>query len=134
MALSQDSYYWRDLALVHHRGFGLHAQACAPGIVALLEPVRSREGIVLELGCGSGLLTKELAAAGHRVTATDASPAMLELARSYVPAAEEFRALVLPSAPLPQCTEPGSISETHSGNPSGASTAWMLPGTSSVAR
>ena len=25
------------------------------------------------------------------------------------------------------CTEPGSTSETHIGNPSGASTAWMLP-------
>src|SRR4249920_2199134 len=74
-------YYRRDLALVHHRGFGFHARACAPGILALLEPVRSREGIVLELGCGSGLLTRELTAAGHRVIATDASPAMLNLAR-----------------------------------------------------
>jgi hypothetical protein len=25
------------------------------------------------------------------------------------------------------CTEPGSTCETHSGNPSGASTAWTLP-------
>jgi len=32
--------------------------------VALLEPVRSRKGLVLELGCGSGLLTRELAAPG----------------------------------------------------------------------
>ena len=101
VALSEDSYYRRDLALVHHRGFGLHAQACVPGILALLEPVRSREGIVLELGCGSGLLTRELTAAGHRVIATDASPAMLELAHSYAPAAEDIRTLVLPGDPLP---------------------------------
>jgi SAM-dependent methyltransferase len=101
VALSEDSYYRRDLALVHHRGFGFHAQACAPGIVALLEPVRSRDGIVLELGCGSGLLTRELTAVGHRVIATDASPAMLELARSYA-AAEDIRMLVLPDDPLPQ--------------------------------
>ena len=101
VALSEDSYYRRDLALVHHRGFGFHAQACAPGILALLEPVRSRAGIVLELGCGSGLLTRELTAAGHRVIATDASPAMLEMARSYAPAAEDIRTLVLPGDPLP---------------------------------
>jgi SAM-dependent methyltransferase len=101
VALSENSYYRRDLALVHHRGFGFHAQACAPGILALLEPVRSREGIVLELGCGSGLLTRELTAAGHRVIATDASPAMLEMARSYAPAAEDIRTLVLPGDPLP---------------------------------
>jgi SAM-dependent methyltransferase len=101
VALSEDPYYRRDLALVHHRGFGFHAEACAPGIVALLQPVRSRNGLVLELGCGSGLLTKELTAAGHRVIATDASPAMLELARSHAPAAEDIRLLVLPGDPLP---------------------------------
>ena len=50
-------YYRRDLALVHHLGFGFHADACAPGILALLEPVRQRGGVVLELGCGSGQLT-----------------------------------------------------------------------------
>ena len=36
---------------------------------------------MLEIGCGSGLLTKHLVDAGHRVVATDASPAMLDLAR-----------------------------------------------------
>jgi SAM-dependent methyltransferase len=101
VTLPENPYYRRDLALVHHRGFGFHAQACAPGILALLEPVRSREGLVLELGCGSGLLTRELTAAGHRVIATDASPAMLDLARSYAPAAEDIRTLVLPGGPLP---------------------------------
>jgi len=35
-------YYRDDLALVHHRGFGFHADMCAPGIVALLAPVRER--------------------------------------------------------------------------------------------
>jgi SAM-dependent methyltransferase len=95
------SYYRSDLALVHHRGFGFHAQACAPGIMALLEPIRAKGGIVLELGCGSGLLTRELTAAGHRVIATDASAAMLELARGYAPAAEDIRRLVLPADPLP---------------------------------
>jgi len=69
-------YYRDDLALVHHRGFGFHADMCAPGIVALLGPVRDRRGLVVELGCGSGLLTRHLLDAGHRVVATDASPAM----------------------------------------------------------
>jgi hypothetical protein len=35
VAPPEDSYYRRDLALVHHRGFGFHARACAPGILAL---------------------------------------------------------------------------------------------------
>jgi SAM-dependent methyltransferase len=95
-------YYGRDLALVHHSGFGAHADACAPGVVARLEPVRRRGGLVLELGCGSGRLTRHLVDAGLRVIATDASPAMLDLARAFVPGAEETRLLVLPDDPLPE--------------------------------
>jgi SAM-dependent methyltransferase len=94
-------YYRDDLALVHHRGFGFHADMCAPGIVALLEPVRDRRGLVVELGCGSGLLTRHLLGAGHRVVATDASPAMLELARAGAPGAEDVRQVRLPDDPIP---------------------------------
>lgn len=94
-------YYETDLALVHHRGFGCHADGCAAGVVELLEPVRAGGGVVLELGCGSGLLTRHLVDAGHRVIATDASPAMLELARTVVPDAQDIRQLVLPDDPLP---------------------------------
>src|SRR5215210_6446089 len=94
-------YFRRDLALVHHLGFGFHADACAPGIVELLRPVRERDGLVVELGCGSGLLTRHLLDAGYRVVATDASPAMLELAREVAPGAEQLRPLALPDDPIP---------------------------------
>ena len=100
---TSDPYYRSDLALIHHLGYGFHADACAPGILALLEPVRRRRGLVLELGCGSGLLTRYLVDAGHRVLATDASPAMLQLARETAPGAEDIRTLVLPDDPLPAC-------------------------------
>ncbi len=65
--------YRPALAHVHHEGFGGHGDACAPGILGKLRPVRERGGVVLELGCGSGALTRHLVAAGHRVIATDAS-------------------------------------------------------------
>ena len=94
-------YYRRDLALVHHRGFGFHADACAPGVLALLEPVLARGGLVVEIGCGSGLLTRHLVDAGHRVIATDASPAMLDLAREVAGDAQEIRRLTLPDDPIP---------------------------------
>jgi SAM-dependent methyltransferase len=94
-------YYRRDLALIHHLGFGFHADDCAPGILTLLEPVRERSGLVVELGCGSGLLTRYLLDAGHRVIATDASPAMLDLARRNASDAEDIRELVLPDEPIP---------------------------------
>jgi SAM-dependent methyltransferase len=94
-------YYRRDLALVHHLGFAHHAQRCAPGILELLRPVRERDGLVVELGCGSGLLTRYLVDAGLRVIATDASPAMLEIAAAYVPDAEGISRLTLPDDPIP---------------------------------
>ncbi len=97
---SREPYYRPDLSLVHDRGFGFHAQLCAPGLLARLAPVRARGGLVLEIGCGTGLLTAQLVAAGHRVLATDASPAMLDLAREAVPGAE-FARLTLPDDPIP---------------------------------
>jgi SAM-dependent methyltransferase len=92
-------YYQHDLALIHARGFGEYADRCAPGLLDLLVPVR--DGLVLELGCGAGAMTRHLLAAGHRVIATDASAAMVELARAALGADVDVRQLVLPDDPLP---------------------------------
>jgi SAM-dependent methyltransferase len=94
-------YYQHDLALVHARGFGRYADRCVPGILDHLAPVRG--GLVLELGCGAGALTRHLLAAGHRVFATDAAAAMVELARAALGADVDvdLRQLVLPDDPLP---------------------------------
>jgi SAM-dependent methyltransferase len=92
-------YYQHDLALIHDQGYGGYADHCAPGILELLAP--ARDGLVLELGCGSGALTRHLLAAGRRVVATDASPDMLALARSALGAAADLRQVVLPGDPLP---------------------------------
>ena len=102
MGAADDPYYRAALAQIHHEGFGFHADACAPGILDHLAPVRERDGLVLEVGCGSGLLTKHLTDAGHRVIATDASPPMLEIARGYAPDAIEHRVVALPDDPLPE--------------------------------
>ncbi len=100
--MNHEPYYREDLALVHHRGFGFHADGCGPDLVELLAPVRARDGLVLEIGCGSGLLTRYLVDGGYRVLATDASPAMLELARETAPDAQGFALLALPDDPVPE--------------------------------
>jgi SAM-dependent methyltransferase len=71
-----------------------------PGIIDLLASVRDRDGLVVEIGCGSGLLTRHLVDAGHRVIATDASVAMLDLARQHAPGAD-VRELRLPDEAVP---------------------------------
>jgi len=91
-------YYQRDLALIHDRGYGGYADHCAPGILELLAPVRELpDGLVLEVGCGSGALTRHLLAAGLRVVATDASPDMPPVAR----VAEDWVIVTEFSAPAP---------------------------------
>jgi SAM-dependent methyltransferase len=94
-----EPYYRPDLARIHHLGFGFHAEDTAAGVLSLLEPVRG--GLVVEIGCGSGLLTRHLAEAGRRVIATDASPAMLDIARDEQPNVD-FRRLTLPDDPVPE--------------------------------
>jgi SAM-dependent methyltransferase len=93
------SYYQRDLAFIHDRGYGLHADRCAPGILELLSGIG--DGLVLEFGCGSGALTRHLLAAGLRVVATDASPDMLALARQALGPDADLRRLALPGDSLP---------------------------------
>jgi SAM-dependent methyltransferase len=81
--MTRAPYYQDDLAWVHHVGYGQLAERAAPGIVALLERAGLARGAsVLDVGCGSGQLASALADAGFDVLGIDASPAMVELARS----------------------------------------------------
>jgi len=95
--MSSDSYYGRDLAWVHHVGYSHHAEQTAPGVVALLREGGLAPGAsVLDVGCGSGLLARQLRAAGFAVRGVDASRAMIELARDYEPHAK-FDVVALPT-------------------------------------
>jgi SAM-dependent methyltransferase len=111
-------YYRHDLAFVHDSGFAFHADRCAPGILSLLAPVR--DGVVLEIGCGSGALTKHLLAAGYRVIATDASPDMLSLARTALGPDADLRRITLPDEPLPSADAVVSVGHVISYLPDAA--------------
>jgi SAM-dependent methyltransferase len=95
--MSSHSYYKSDLAWVHHVGYSHHAEQTGPGVVALLrEGGLAPSASVLDVGCGSGLLVRQLRAAGFAVHGVDASPAMIELARNYEPSAK-FDVVRLPT-------------------------------------
>lgn len=98
----QPLYYRDDLSRIHQLGFGFHSGRCASGILAAIAPIRDRNGLVLELGCGGGHLTGYLLEAGHRVIATDASLSMLAIAREVLKGAESIQQLILPEDPLPE--------------------------------
>ena len=80
-------FYGTDLAYVHDAGFLEFARQAAPFVVKRLLRRCEPGARVVEIGCGSGGLTRELTEAGYRVLGVDVSPAMIRLARRRAPAA-----------------------------------------------
>jgi len=79
--------YTGDLAFIHDAGFGDLARAAAATVIRLLHARNIRSGLVVELGCGSGIGAQALVQAGYQVLGVDISPAMIRLALSHAPAA-----------------------------------------------
>ena len=99
--MTADTYYQTDLAWVHHSGYSHYIERTCAGIVRLLHEGGLAAGArVLDVGCGSGLLARQLLTAGFEVHGVDASPAMIELAREYAPGAN-FGVIRLPTRLLP---------------------------------
>ena len=103
-------WYREDLAYIHDVGHAEFALKTAPGIIKILEHSGKREGRVVDLGCGSGLLARELVDAGYAVVGIDISEAMIELSRRRVPEAE-FRVGSLFEAEIPPCDAVTAVSE-----------------------
>lgn len=110
--------YGEDLSYVHDAGFGGFAERAAPALLALLERSGLAGGLVVDLGCGSGIWAERLVAAGYRVLGVDASAAMIELARRRVArspssegAAASFVQASLWETELPPCAAVTAIGE-----------------------
>ena len=94
--------YGPDLAYIHHAGFSEFAESAAPGVLEILWKHGIRDGLVVELGCGSGILARELTGAGFDVLGFDASPAMIALARETAPRAR-FAVGTFDAVDIPPC-------------------------------
>src|SRR5918993_1577749 len=103
-------WYREDLAYIHDVGHADFALESAPGILEILDQSRIPEGLVVDLGCGSGLWAQELVDAGYRVLGIDISEAMVEISRRRVPEAE-FRVGSLFDADITPCVAVTAISE-----------------------
>jgi SAM-dependent methyltransferase len=105
----QDAYH-DDLAYIHDAGFGHLARGAA---AVLLDDLRRRgvsRGLVIDLGCGSGILSELIAAAGFDVLGIDLSPAFVALARRRVPGGQ-FRVESLLTADVPRCVAVAAVGE-----------------------
>src|SRR5262245_26473393 len=70
MAEKEDPYR-EDLAYIHDVGFSAFALQAAPGLLALLRRGGVTQGLVVDLGCGTGLWAAELLRAGYQVLGVD---------------------------------------------------------------
>jgi SAM-dependent methyltransferase len=102
--------YADDLAYIHDAGFGKFAREAGPVLVEALRRGRINEGLVIDLGCGSGILSAAVMALGYQALGIDISEGMVALARECAPGAE-FRVESLLSADLPRCVAVGAVGE-----------------------
>lgn len=102
--------YRQDLAYIHHVGFGEFSRNAAPGLLRLLRSKAITSGLVVDLGCGSGIWARALTEAGYQVLGVDISPAMIQRARKNAPAAK-FRTASLFRIKLPACNAVTALGE-----------------------
>jgi SAM-dependent methyltransferase len=96
-------HYAEDLAAIHDAGFGELARAAAGFLRRELEERGIERGLVLDLGCGSGILAAELSSAGYDVLGLDQSEAFLALARARAPRARFELGSLFAFEPPPCC-------------------------------
>ena len=102
--------YRDDLAYIHDAGYGAVAADAARRLVEELAFLGHRDGTVVDLGCGSGILASALVETGYHVVGIDVSGAMVTLARTRAPNAE-FRVGSFVSADLPVSVAVTAIGE-----------------------
>lgn len=105
-----EEFYKEDLAYIHDIGFSDWAIKSAPGILEIFDRNKITEGLIVDLGCGSGLSAIELVKAGYRVLGIDISESILDLARIRVPNAE-FKLGSVFKAEIPACNAVIAIGE-----------------------
>jgi SAM-dependent methyltransferase len=107
--LTRDGYR-EDLAYVHDAGFLGLAESAAPLLVEALRRGGIERGLVVDLCCGSGPLSRRLSDAGYDVLGVDISGAMIDMARERVPDGRFVEGSIL-SVELPPCVAVAAVGE-----------------------
>jgi 2-polyprenyl-3-methyl-5-hydroxy-6-metoxy-1,4-benzoquinol methylase len=99
---NDERLYAADLAFIHNAAFGEFARRTAPEIIRILRRAGISSGLLVEAGCGSGILASRLTGAGYELFGFDQSPAMIRMARASAPRAI-LRVASLARAAIPPC-------------------------------
>jgi SAM-dependent methyltransferase len=102
--------YGPELAYVHEAGFSGFARLASPALLRILQKHRVTGGLVVDLGCGTGIWAAALLRAGYDVLGIDRSVAMIDRARRHAPGAR-FELASLEEVTIPRCAAVTSIGE-----------------------
>jgi SAM-dependent methyltransferase len=102
--------YSEDLAQVHDSGFGQMARDAGDLLVSELHLREIRRGRVVDLGCGSGILSQRVAEHGFEVLGVDLSASFVALAQARLPAGTFVQGSVF-STMLPACAAVAAVGE-----------------------
>ena len=108
--MNNNDYYQKDLAYIHDVGFSNFALKATAAIIKILQDSNIKSGLIVDLGCGSGISAKKFIEANYRVLGIDISQSMIEIARNRVPEAE-FKVQSLFKTEIPNCNAVTSIGE-----------------------
>lgn len=76
---------------LEERADSYHASVVAPNLLRVLKPTAGMR--VIDIGCGDGFITREIAAMSAEVVGTDISPEMVQLARQAAAPNEQYVAV-----------------------------------------
>lgn len=78
-------FYDTDLAYVHDTSYGNFARKAAKMLKKLFNQEFYEKGLIIDLGCGSGIVAKELLDDGFEVLGIDKSEALIQIAKKNAP-------------------------------------------------
>jgi SAM-dependent methyltransferase len=107
------THYGSDLAYIHDIGFSDFAREAGLEAIRLLRAAGVRSGLIVDAGCGSGLISVQLARAGYGVFGFDVSADMIRLARKRLPRAR-FEVASLLDVVFPTCSAVIALGEVVS--------------------
>jgi predicted RNA methylase len=77
-------FYGAEQARIHDTAFGVLAATAATDVLDLLRAGSHDRGLVVDLGCGSGILARVVIDAGYDALGVDISPDKVEVLDNYV--------------------------------------------------
>jgi SAM-dependent methyltransferase len=98
---------------VYDAAFSGWALSAAPGVLRILRRHGIADGLIVDMGCGNGILARQLTFAGYDAVGIDQSAAMIRMACERAPRARFVRS-TMQDARIPACSAVVSVGMSFS--------------------